>query len=46
MVGRFVEVYRRKGLQVNEAKSKMMVMNGEEDLEHEVRADCLRLEHV
>ena len=36
MVGWFAEVYRRKGLKVNAGKSKLMVLNGEEGLEHEV----------
>ena len=31
MVGRFAEVCRRRGLKVNEGKSKVMVLNGEED---------------
>ena len=29
MVGRFAEVYRRRGLKVNAGKSKVMVLNGE-----------------
>ena len=33
MVGRFVEVCRRRGLKVNASKSKMMVINGEDGLE-------------
>ena len=33
MVGRFVEVCRRRGLKVNAGKSKMMVLGGEEGLE-------------
>ena len=32
MVGRFVEVCRRRGLKVNAGKSKVMVLNGEEGL--------------
>ena len=42
---RFVEVCRKRGLKVNAGKSKMMVMNGEEELECEVRVDGVRLEH-
>ena len=33
MVGLFAEVCRRKGLKVNAAKNKAMVLNGEEGLE-------------
>ena len=36
MVGRFVEACRIRGLKVNAAKSKMMVLGGEEGLECEV----------
>ena len=32
MVGRFVEVYRRRGLKINACKSKVTVVNGEEGL--------------
>ena len=32
MMGWFVEVCRRRGVKVNEDKSKVMVMNGEEGL--------------
>ena len=46
MVGRFVEVCRRKGLKVNGGKSKVVVMNGEEGLECEVHIDGVCLEHV
>ena len=46
MVGRFVEVGRRRGLKVNAGKSKMMVLSGEEGLECEVHVDGIRLEHV
>ena len=35
-VGRFVEACRIRGLKVNAAKSKMMVLGGEEGLECEV----------
>ena len=46
MVGWFAEVCRRRGLQVNVGKSKVMVLNGEEGLEYEVHVDGIRLEHV
>ena len=36
----------RRGLKVNEGRSKVMVMNGEEGLECEVLVDGVRLEHV
>ena len=39
MVGRFTEVCRSRGLKVNSGKSRVMVMNGEEELEHEVHID-------
>ena len=44
MVRRFVEVCRRRGLKVNAGKSKVVVLNGEEELE--VYIDGIRLEHV
>ena len=43
MVGRFAEVCRRRGLKVNAGKSKVMVLNGEEELECEVHVDGIRL---
>ena len=46
MLGRFVEMCRRRGLKVNAGKSKVMVMNGEEGLECEVHEDGICLEHV
>ena len=46
MVGRFAEVYRRRGLKVNGGKSKVMVLNGDEGLVCEVHVDGIRLEHV
>ena len=46
MVGRLVEVCRRRGLKVNASKSKVMVMDGEESLECEAHVDGVRLEHV
>ena len=45
IVGRF-EVCRRRELKVNAAKSKVMVLGGEEGLECEVFIDGIRLEHV
>ena len=42
---RIFEVCRR-GLKVNAGKSKLMVLNGEEGLECEVRVPEKRLEHV
>ena len=46
MVGYFVEVCRRRGLKVNASKSKVMVLKGEEGLEHEVHIDGIHLEDV
>ena len=46
MLGRFVEVCRRRGLKANAGKSKMTVLNGKEGLECEVHVDGIRLEHV
>ena len=46
MVGRFAEVCRKRGLKVNAGKSKVMVPNGEEGLECEVRVDGVSLEHI
>ena len=46
MVGWYAEVCRRRGLRVNAGKSKVMVLNGEEELECEVHVDGIRLEHV
>ena len=45
-MGRFVEVYRRRGLKVNAGKSKVMVLNGEEELECEVHVGGIRIEHI
>ena len=42
----FVEVYRRRGLEVNAGKSKVMVLNGEEGIDCEVHVDGIHLEHV
>ena len=44
MVGQFVEVCRRRGLKVNEGKSKVMVLNGEEGLEFKVYVDRIHLD--
>ena len=44
MVGRFVEVCKRRGLKVNAGKSKVMVLGGEEGLECEVCVDGIRLD--
>ena len=46
MVGRFVEVCRRKSLKVNADKSKVIMLNGEEGLECEICVDGIRLEDV
>ena len=46
MVGQFAEVCRRRGMKVNAGKSKMMVLNGEEELECEVHVDGFCLDHV
>ena len=46
MMERFVEVCRRRRLEVNASKSKVMVLNGEEGLECEVHVDGIRLEYV
>ena len=43
MVGWFVQVCRRRKMKVNEGKIKVMVLNGEEELECEGHVDgvCL-----
>ena len=46
MLGRFVEVCRRKGLKFNAGKSKVKVLGGEEGLECEVCVNGIRLEHL
>ena len=33
-------------MKVNAGKNKVILLNGEEGLECEVRVDCIRLEHV
>ena len=45
-MGRFVETCRRRGLNVNAGKSKVMVLGGEKVLECEVCVGGIRLEHV
>ena len=34
MVGQFAEMCRRRGMKVNDSKSKVIVLNGEEGLEN------------
>ena len=46
MMGRFVQICKRRRLKVNAGKSKMMVLNGEEGLECGDDVDGIRLEHV
>ena len=46
MVGRFVEMSRRRGLKANASKSKVMVLGGEEGLECKVCVDRMRLEYM
>ena len=46
MVGRFPEVCRRRGLKVNAGKSRVMVLNGEEELEYEVHVGGICLELI
>ena len=46
MVGRFVEVCRRRGLKVNTVKSKVIVLGGEEGLDCEVCIEGIHLEHI
>ena len=43
MVGRFVDVCRKRDLKVNAGKNKVMVLGGEEELEYEVHGDGIRL---
>ena len=42
MIGRFIEMCRRRRLKVNTGKSKVMVMNGEEGLKCKVHVDGVR----
>ena len=46
MVGRFVEMCRRRGLKVNVGKGKVMMLGEERVLECEVCVDEVCLEHV
>ena len=46
IVGRFVQVCRRRVLKVNAGKSKVMLLSREEGLGCEVCVDGKRLEHV
>ena len=46
MVERFIEVCRRGGLKVNAAKNKMMILNGKEGLECEIKVDRMQLKHI
>ena len=46
MMGRFVELCRRRGLKVTADKSKVMALGGEEGLKCEIRVNRARLEQV
>ena len=46
IVGRFIEVCRKRGLKVNAGKRKVIVLGGEEGLECGVCVDWVRLENV
>ena len=46
MLGRFVELCRKRGLKVNAGKSNMLILGGEEKLKCEVCVDEIRFEHV
>ena len=46
VVGRFVDMYRRRGLKVNAGMNKVMVLGGEKGLKCEVCGDGIWLEHV
>ena len=46
MVGRFVEVCKRRGLKVNVGKSKMMVISEEEGLKCKIHLGGALLEHI
>ena len=46
MVGRFIEVCKRKGVKGYAGKSKVMLLGGEEGLDYEVCVNRIRLEHV
>ena len=45
-MGRVVEACRRRGLKVNAGKSKVMVLNEEEELECKGHVDGIRLDYV
>ena len=45
-MGWFVELCRRRGLNVSTSKSRVIVLNREEGLECKVYVDEIRLEHV
>ena len=45
-MGHFVEVCRKRSLEANADKSKVMVLNEEEGLECKVLVNGMRLEHV
>ena len=46
IVGRSIEVCRRRGLKVNATRSKVMLLGGEDVLECEVCVNGMRLDHV
>ena len=46
MVGRFLEVCKRRDLKINASNSRVMLLNGEEGLEYEISVDGLRLDDV
>ena len=46
IVGRFVDMCRRRGPKVNAGRSKVILLNGDEELESEVCVDEMRMEHV
>ena len=43
-MGQFVEVCRRRQLKVNAGKSKVVIINGKEELDCGVHVDGIRLE--
>ena len=43
MVGRFVDVYKRRGLKFNADKNKVMGLGGEEGLGCEIRVERVRM---
>ena len=46
ILGRFVEMCKRRGLKANASNSKVMVPNGKEGLECKVCVDGMQLKHV